>query len=387
MRRLKRTVKIYTRKLYALADKLPSKLRFLAFCIPLAPLALVVLTAVLISSGGKNVAAVSTKDMTVISAGSTPSAALAGFSSGGEVLISAPTPSPTPTVVPTPSPTPDPTLQRGDENEEVTRLQQRLMKLGYLDIDEPTLLFGPATEASIKLFQRQVGAQQDGIAGVETLALIYADDAPKYVIKQGMEGDDIADFQRQLVDLGYMNHTTGYFGDETVAAVKEFQSRNGLSADGLVGEYTFDLLYSDAAKPSASKAKEARRSANIGEMIEYAKAALGKKYILGNEGPNSFDCSGLVYYCLNQAGSNRRRLNAAGYSGVSDWEKITNINDLKKGDLIFFYDDGFNKVGHVGIVISSTHMIDASSSNGKVVKREYKTSYWKKHFVCGRRPW
>ncbi len=387
MRRLKRTIKIYTRKLYALADKLPSKLRFLAFCIPLAPLALVVLTVVLVASGGKNAAAVSTKDVTVISGRSTPSAALAGFSATGEIVISAPTPSPTPTVVPTPTPTPDPTLQRGDENEEVTRLQQRLMKLGYLDIDEPTLLFGPATEAAIKLFQRQVGAQQDGIAGPQTLALIYADDAPKYVIKQGMEGDDIADFQRQLVDLGYMKHTTGYFGDETIAAVKEFQSRNGLSADGLVGEYTFDLLYSDAAKPSASKANEARRSANIGEMIEYARAALGKKYILGNEGPNSFDCSGLVYYCLNQAGSNRRRLNAAGYSGVSDWEKITSINDLKKGDLIFFYDDGFNKVGHVGIVISSTHMIDASSSNGKVVKREYKTSYWKKHFVCGRRPW
>ena len=38
-------------------------------------------------------------------------------------------------------------------------------------------------------------------------------------------------------------------------------------------------------------------------------------------------------------------------------------------------------------LLSSSMMIDASSSNGKVVRREYKTTYWKKHFYCGRRPW
>ena len=60
---------------------------------------------------------------------------------------------------------------------------------------------------------------------------------------------------------------------------------------------------------------------------------------------------------------------------------------LKKGDLICFYSDNYSKIGHIGIVISSSMMIDASSSNGKVVRREYKTTYWKKHFYCGRRPW
>ena len=112
------------------------------------------------------------------------------------------------------------------------------------------------------------------------------------------------------------------------------------------------------------------------------------RYVLGATGPDKFDCSGLVYYCLKEAGSNRNRYNAAGYSRVSDWEKITDINDLKKGDLIFFYNNSFSKVGHVGIVVSSSgKMIDASSSNGEVVRRSYLTSYWKKHFVCGRRPW
>ena len=108
--------------------------------------------------------------------------------------------------------------------------------------------------------------------------------------------------------------------------------------------------------------------ANIDKMIAVAKEQLGDPYVRGARGPKSFDCSGLVYYCLNQAGSNRRRLNAAGYSQVSDWTKIKDIDGLKKGDLICFYDDDYTKVGHIGIVINSSgEMIDASSSNGKVV--------------------
>lgn len=300
------------------------------------------------------------------------------------------------TASPTPSPTPDPTLKRGMESEDVKKLQERLMELNYLDIDEPTLLYGPQTEAAVQLFQRQlnftdgynsVPVIEDGIAGVQTLALIYSDDAPRYVIKEGMAGTDIKAMQEQLVDLGYMKKTTSYYGTETVTAIKAFQKRNSLSSDGLAGEKTVELLYSDEAIESESKAKEARTKANIEKMISVAKSKLGCRYILGARGPKTFDCSGLVYYCLNQAGSNRRRLNAAGYSRISEWDKISSINDLKRGDLIFFYDKNFTKVGHVGIIISSSEMIDASSNKGKVVQRSYKTSYWRSHFVCGRRPW
>ena len=233
-----------------------------------------------------------------------------------------------------------------------------------------------------------VGFVNSGIMKLsQTLSILMSDSAPKYCVKEGMEGEDVSQMQKQLVDMGYMRKTTGYYGDETKAAMKDFQSRNGLSADGLAGEKTYDMLYSPKAKESPKKAAQKKTKANISKMIEVARSKLGCKYILGNTGPKSFDCSGLVYYCLKQAGSNRRRLTAAGYSQVDDWEKISDINKLKKGDLICFYSDNFSKIGHIGIVISSSMMIDASSSNGKVVRREYKTTYWKKHFYCGRRPW
>ncbi len=320
--------------------------------------------------------------------------------SAAGVIDITPAPAPTltssPTPIPTLTPTPDPTLRRGMESPEVEQLQKRLIELGYLELDETTQKYGPATEDAVRRFQRQINftpalgitLDEDGIAGLKTQELIYGETAPKYCVVFGMEGSDITELQEQLKDLGYMSVVTGYYGETTVAALKSFQSENDLSADGMCGPKTLSMLYSDDAKESPNKRKEARTRANIDKMISTAKDQLGEPYILGNRGPNSFDCSGLVYYCLKQAGSNRRRLTAAGYSQVSDWTKITSIYDLRKGDLIFFYDKDFSKIGHVGIVINNSgEMIDASSSKGEVVRRDYLTSTWKKLFYCGRRPW
>lgn len=397
MRQKYKIFKARLRRFGIFLKRLPRKAKLIALSAATGLAALIVLLIVL--SGGSGTLAKS-GDARLASGAYLTEPDETALNESAVLDVSMPTPTPAltvaaaPTPEPTPTPTPDPTLKRGVTSEEVTKLQERLMELGYLDIDESTQYFGPATEYSVELFQRQVAFSTgtdfavDGVAGLKTLELIYSSDAPKYCVKEGMEGEDISVMQSQLVDLGYMKKTTGYYGDETIAAMKEFQDRNGLSPDGLAGEKTVALLYSDDARESASKAKEARSRASVSKMLEVAKSKLGCKYISGNRGPNSFDCSGLVYYCLNQAGSNRRRLNAAGYSAVSDWEKISNINDLKKGDLIFFYNDGFTKVGHVGIVVSSSGiMIDASSSNGKVVRRTYLSNYWKKHFVCGRRPW
>jgi len=298
-----------------------------------------------------------------------------------------PSPSPTPTPSPSPTPTPDPTLQQGDESEKVQALQERLMNLGYMSLDESTLLYGPVTKYSVQLFQRQHDLQQDGIAGQETLEAIYSDEAKKYTLLEGMSGSDIDSLQRQLIDLGYMKSATGYYGTETIGAIEDFQSRNNLSVDGLTGEQTFELLFSPKALASADSIAKEKSRANILEMVKSAKAQIGDPYILGNQGPDSFDCSGLVYYVLKEAGSSRRRYNAAGYSKVEDWEKISSMNDMEIGDLIFFYNNERTKIGHVGIYVGGGMMVDASPSNGKVVLRPSDSSYWQSHFVLARRPW
>jgi cell wall-associated NlpC family hydrolase len=296
------------------------------------------------------------------------------------------TPTPEPTPTPTPTPTPDPTLKKGDQNDQVQKLQERLMELGYMAADESTKLYGPVTEYAVELFQRQYAREQNGIADPDTLNLIYAQDAKHYTLLQGTSGDDVDSLQRQLIDLGFMDKASGYYGTETIEAVKAFQKRNNLTIDGKTGQETLDLLYSPNALQSSSKAVKEKKRATIQGVIATAEKQLGDPYVWGAQGPNSFDCSGLVYYCLKQAGSSRTRYDAAGYSQVSDWQKITSMDKLEKGDLLFFSTNG-KKVGHTGIYVGEGMMIDASSANGKVVKRACKTSFWEDNFVVARRPW
>ncbi|MGI6153510.1 MAG: peptidoglycan-binding protein [Christensenellaceae bacterium] len=303
-----------------------------------------------------------------------------------EVLPEA-TPTPTPAPTPQPTPTPDPTLQQGMEDARVAELQQRLMDLGYLDLDEPTNLYGPATNYAVQLFQRQHELEMDGICGPQTLEMIFSPECKPYTLLEGTSGEDVNALQSRLEELGYLDKSTGYYGTETIEAVKAFQAMNGIGVDGKTGEVTLALIYSADAEPSAEKAHEARRQGNIDSFLSSAEDQLGKKYVWGAQGPNTFDCSGLVTYCLREAGSTTGRLNAAGFSQNSRWEKIGSIDNLRRGDLIFFTNKSGSRVGHVGIVVGDGMMIDASSANGKVVYRTYDSSYWRSHFVCGRRPW
>ncbi len=318
------------------------------------------------------------------------------------VATPTPTASFTPTPEPTPTPTPEVRIEKGQEGDDVLELQRRLMELGYLAIDEPTSYFGNATKYAVELFQRQHGLQQDGIAGEQTLAILYSDDAKEYVMYEGAEGDDISAFQEQLVELGYLSESqvTGYYGTDTVSAVMKFQNRNHLTKDGKAGEKTLEAINSADARVSYTKELEiaaekkrqeelARASSaegRIDKMISIAKKQIGKPYVLGKSGPDSYDCSGLAYYCLRQVNVYTRRLNASGLSKTSSWTKITSLDKVQKGDLLFFKSDDSSTVGHVGIYIGGGEMIDASSANGEVVRRSAKTSYWRRNFVCARRP-
>lgn len=296
-------------------------------------------------------------------------------------------------------------LEKGNQNAEVTLLQERLMDLGYLDIDEPTDYFGSATQYAVKLFQRQHDLEQDGIVGEDTANLLYGETAQHYVMKVGAEGRDIKALQQQLYELGYIKKgdIDSVFGEGTTEAVIAFQKRNSLKTDGLAGEKTIEKLYSADARVSSSKQKEldaeakkekstssssstSSASSKIDKMISTAKAQIGDEYALGDRGPDSFDCSGLVYYVLNAAGYKGHRLNAQGYANNNSWQKIDSMDDIKKGDLLFFTTPGQSGVTHVGIYIGNNTMIDASSGNGKVVSRSCKTNYWKTNFVCARRP-
>ena len=63
------------------------------------------------------------------------------------------------------------------------------------------------------------------------------------VLRQGASGGEVKELQRRLKEWGYYNGAVdGIYGKGTVAAVKAFQKKNGLTADGIAGIETYKAL-------------------------------------------------------------------------------------------------------------------------------------------------
>lgn len=109
---------------------------------------------------------------------------------GADLIPKTPTPDPAqstpiPTAAPTSAPTSEAarTLKKGSTGEDVKKLQQALIDLGYLS-DTADGTFGAKTQDAVTLFQAVNGLDADGLAGAKTQALLFsgtalsADQAP-----------------------------------------------------------------------------------------------------------------------------------------------------------------------------------------------------------------
>lgn len=88
-----------------------------------------------------------------------------------------PTETPVPNFEMTPSPTDIPTLKINSSGDEVRRMQDRLVQLGYLRDGANDGQFGKGTQNAVRAFQSANGLGADGAAGPKTLTLLYSDDA------------------------------------------------------------------------------------------------------------------------------------------------------------------------------------------------------------------
>ena len=89
-----------------------------------------------------------------------------------------------------------------------------------------------------------------------------------------------------------------------------------------------------------------------------------KPYIWGTQGPNSFDCSGLVFAAYKSAGldwPNWDRLNSALYSGYT---KHVSLTELQPGDLLFYsYKGTISTIHHITIYAGGGMMWEANSKD------------------------
>ena len=164
----------------------------------------------------------------------------------------------------------DDSLRMGDSGSAVKDLQTKLKKLGYYDgtVDST---FGSGTYAAVKAFQKKYNLTADGVAGSETLkkldsAYKNADsDKDDDSLRKGSTGSAVKDLQTKLKKLGFYNaYVDGSYGDTTVAAVKAFQKKYNLTADGVAGSETLkklDSAYKNADSNTSTDDDSLRKGA------------------------------------------------------------------------------------------------------------------------------
>ncbi len=145
-----------------------------------------------------------------------------------------------------------------------------------------------------------------------------------------------------------------------------YRKASDIDADGTLNviDYTLQRLDILNLKPINGFTPDLPEvsDARIRAFLDIALAQQGKPYVWGAEGPNDFDCSGFVYYCLTQTGYSVYRATANTYSKWKSWQYVDR-DSLQPGDLMFYIDeDDPSRIGHIGIYLGNGYHIHASSS-------------------------
>lgn len=166
-------------------------------------------------------------------------------------------------------------LSYGMTGQDVMELQIRLGQLGYYD-DIVTGNYLKNTRKAVALFQEAHGLFVDGIAGPNTLYLIFsqmavqkpnptkpgvsqtnnpkpsATSSPTYTrtLSMGMSGTDVLQLTTRLKQLGFFPYDPSNFFDESIYwSVYTFQQFNKIKPDGIAGDVTLTRVYASDAVP------------------------------------------------------------------------------------------------------------------------------------------
>ncbi|MCX6425529.1 MAG: C40 family peptidase [Actinobacteria bacterium] len=112
---------------------------------------------------------------------------------------------------------------------------------------------------------------------------------------------------------------------------------------------------------STFRTSESQRS----EAVAFAKKQVlaRKPYVWGNEGPNSFDCSGLVFASYRSAGLDYTQWDRVNSRIYYSWTKRVPLSELLPGDLIFYsYQADISTIHHITIYAGNGMMWEAHST-------------------------
>jgi len=243
----------------------------------------------------------------------------------------------------------------GQKGGDVFQLESTLKNLGYRT-GKVDGVYDAQLEKAVDAFRKDTKGVPDEGSGAGSL------------VWKGARGE-VRDVEADLKKLGRKpGKVDGRFTAKTAAAVRAFQKKHELKPTGIANERTRKALDKAASGGVSDRTKR---------FIEIAKAQTGDPYVFGAEGPNAFDCSGLIHYALKKAGVNDSRTTADGYMNRFAGSRVSREN-LKPGDLVFFWypnDRGIAKgnATHIEIYLGNgkTMGTDNPSEGARVEKMDW----------------
>ncbi|MCX6342955.1 MAG: C40 family peptidase [Fimbriimonas sp.] len=168
-------------------------------------------------------------------------------------------------------------------------------------------------------------------------------------------------YSERYLKVKMSNNVYGYAKINNVAVLKEVSD-------------------SDIANASASRSRssESSRAAAAQKGLKY----IGTPYVWGgNDINNGIDCSGFVKKLYGDIGMNLPRT-AAEQAKVG--QPITRLENLRKGDRLYFWENKRNTIGHTGIYLGNGYFVHSSRGHNGV-NTDLLTEKWLKILVAARR--
>lgn len=146
--------------------------------------------------------------------------------------------------------------------------------------------------------------------------------------------------------------------------------------------FSFFLIFEmSALRLCAEDVSPAKAQVMRDSFVAEAKKYVGSPYVYGAVGPDSFDCSGLIYFVARESLQIQLPRTA---KAIYNYCKVIPDKDREVGDLLFFKTTSQDVISHVGIYIGNNQFISAISDgpNSGVVVSSLKQEYWKPKYVC-----
>ena len=282
--------------------------------------------------------------------------------------------------------------------------------------------YGPLTRAAVRALQRSEGIKVTGTTTRKTWKLLLAgaqeqpaaDPTPAPDASAPTPSTDPADAAAAKPTLRYgmgpgdaavvyvqkylsVEPTSGYFGRLTRGAVKAYQKGMGIRATGVVGPLTWAAILagkrpgdsttgqpatavpvdSPSADPASYRYVLPKKPTPADLAVAFAMQQVGERYVLGGNGPDVWDCSGLVQQAYLSVGiSLPRRASQQQHAGTR-----VDVKNLRPGDLLYYQDGPSTRRGHISMYAGNGMAVEAANPRRGVRVRELNEPWYAKRFV------